>query len=203
MILCFYDEIPDDLYEKILREWKKHIIIPIDTYKLDKYLVEMREFSTAEEFEKYLDYLNPVSKKKLDRRKHYPRGRRARQGYGDFESPNTAVLPMNEAKKLTEHEHIALRHEIKILNASSTVSKKKEDLKFHQFTFYYTVNKNFWNSIIANGQTEEKIPCDVKSVPPITAPEPQSCEYECEDDRDCSGWSDYVYDHFTVLHRRC
>lgn len=172
MILCFYDEISDNLYEKILMEWKKHVIVPTETYKLDEYLVEMRKFSTAEEFVKYLGYLNPVSKKKVDRLKHYPRGRRARQGYGDYENPNKVVLPASEAKKLTEREHITLRHEIKIVNASSTIFRGKEDVKYHAFTFYYTINEALWNAIIENGQSEKTDFCEGEIAPPLTDLQP-------------------------------
>lgn len=156
---------------------------------------------------KYVDYLNPTKGKKRERLKHYPRGRNARRGYGDFTEPNSVILPANEAKKLTEHEHIALRHEIKIVNASSTIFSGKEDLRYHGFSYYYTTNEVFWNSIIANGQTKEKNFCEVESAPPVTALEPQTTEisedYNDEDDRDNSGWADYVYEHFTMLHRRC
>lgn len=168
MILCFYDEIPDNLYEKVLKEWKKHIIIPTETYKLDEYLVKMRKFPNAEEFVKYLEYLNPVSKKKRDRLKFYPRGRKARQGYGDFEEPNKVILPADEAKKLTEREHIALRHEIKIVNASSTISSGKEDVKYHGFTYYFTRNEALWNAIISDRNDF----CESETAPQITDLQP-------------------------------
>lgn len=174
MILCFYDEIPDSLYENILSEWKKRIIVPTETYKTDEYLVKMRDFYTAEEFVKYLEYLNPVSKKKRDRLKYYPRRRNARRGYGDFTKPNSAILPASEAKKLTDCEYIALRREVKILNASATIFSGKEDVAVHNFTYYYTTNEVFWNAIIAAGQSEKNNSSEVESAPPVTDPESQS-----------------------------
>ncbi|MBQ3138147.1 MAG: hypothetical protein IJB68_01370 [Ruminococcus sp.] len=153
LILCFRDEFPDGLYETVLKSWKNRIIVPSETYKTDENLVDLRFFYTAEEFIKYLDYLNPVSKKKRDRLKFYPNKKKARQKYGETEKPKKVILSANEAKKLTEREHIALRHEIKILNASSSVFEKKEDLKLHNFTYYYTRNEALWNAIIANGQS--------------------------------------------------
>lgn len=172
MILCFYDEIPDNLYEKILKEWKKHIIVPTETYKLDEYLVEMREFYNAGEFVKYLDYLNPVSKKKRDRLKFYPYKRRARENYGDLKEPKRVIMPASEAKKLTEREHIALRHEIKIVNASSTIRSGKEDLKFHQFTYYFSIDEVLWNAILENRESENNDYSGIETAPPLTDLQP-------------------------------
>ncbi len=211
LILCFYDAFPDGLHKCVLKSWKNRIVVPSGSYKTDENLVDLRYFSTAEEFIKYLDYLNPVSKKKRDRLKFYPAKKKARQPYGNTEIPKKIIMPASEAKKLTEHEYIALRHEIKIVNTSSTIFSGKEDLRYHGFSYYYTTNKDFWNAIIANGQSEKNNLCRDEFVPPITAPEPQICRatsdgYEDEyddEERDNSGWSDYVYEHFTMLHRRC
>lgn len=174
MILCFYDSIPADLYESILVTWKKHIIIPEESYKTDDNLVDMRNFYTFEELEKYLEYLNPVSKKKRKRLKFYPHRKKARQFYGNLEAPKEIIMPASEAKKLTECERPALRHEIKILNASNTVFDKAESLKLHNFTYYFSTNENFWNSIIENGLVEQNNLCEAESAPIVTVPEPQT-----------------------------
>ncbi len=207
LILCFNDAFPDGLYETVLKSWKNRIVVPSESYKTDENLVDLRYFSTAEEFIKYLDYLNPVSKKKRDRLKFYPNKKKARQKYGETEKPKKVIMSAIEAKKLTEHEHIALRHEIKILNASNTVFDKEENLKLHNFTYYFSTNEDFWNSIIANGQSENNNSCEVESVHPVTAHEHQTREisedYDDEDDRDNSGWADYVFEHFTMMHLRC
>lgn len=172
LLLCFYDEVPDDLYENILTQWKKRIIVPTETYKTDEHLVKMRGFYSVEEFTKYLDYLNPVSKKKRARLKYYPRRRNARRGYGNLTEPNSVILTASEAKRLTECEYVALRHEIKILNASSTIFSGKEDVRVHNFTYYYTTNEDLWNSIIVNGRVEQNIFCEAESTPPTTDSQP-------------------------------
>lgn len=209
MILSFYDSVPTDLHEDVLANWKKckTLIVPTDSYKTDENLVDLRYFYTVDEFAKYLDYLNPVSKKKRGRLKFYPYKRRARQFYGDYESPNGVIMPSCEAKKLTKCERPALRHEIKILNASNTVFEKEESLKLYNFTYYYTTSKKLWDAIIMNEQSEENNFCERESTSPVTAPNEAVTsvfyDYDDESERDNSRWSDYVYDNYTVLHLRC
>ena len=152
LILCFRDVFPNGLYETVLKSWKNRIVVPSGTYKIDENLVDLRYFSKADEFIKYVDYLNPVSKKKRSRLKFYPNRKKSRGKYGETEKTKKVIMPASEAKKLTECEHTALRHEIKIVNASSTIFSGKEDLKFHQFTYYYTKNDGFWSSIIEAGK---------------------------------------------------
>lgn len=207
LILCFYDAFPDKLYEIVLKSWKKRIVVPSESHKTDENLVDLRYFNTVDEFVKYIDYLNPVSKKKRDRLKFYPNKKKARQKYGETEKPKKVIMSAREAKKLTEYEHAALRHEIKILNASNTAFDKSESLKLHNFTYYFSTNENFWNSIIACGQTEKNNSCERESTPPVTEPNKAvtsaSFDYDDEEERDSSRWSDYVYEHFTLLHYHC
>lgn len=207
LILCFYDVFPDGLHESVLKSWKNRIVVPSGSYKTDENLVDLRYFYTVDEFVKYLDYLNPVSKKKRDRLKFYPNKKKAKQKYGETETPKKIIMSASEAKKLTECERPALRHEIKILNASTTVFSGKEDLKLHNFTYYYTKNESFWDAITDNGKLEKNDLSTDEFAPTITDPEPQSrdceCDYDDEDDRNNSRWSDYVYDNYTVLHLRC
>lgn len=172
LILCFYDVFPDGLYKIVLKSWKNRIVVPSEIYKTDENLVDLRYFSTDEEFVKYIDYLNPESKKKRDRLKFYPNKKKARQKYGETETPKKIIISANEAKKLTEHERIALRHEIKILNASSTVFEKKEDLKLHNFTYYYTRNEALWNAILENRESEKNDFCESETAPPLTELQP-------------------------------
>lgn len=174
IIFCFYDDVPEDLYRTVLSVWKKYILVPKETYKTDDNLVDMRYFYTFDELEKHLEYLNPVSKKKRERLKFYPYKKKARQFYGDLEVPKEIIMPASEAKKLTKCERHALRHEIKILNASNTVFTGKEDLKYHGFSYYYTTDETFWNAIVADGQAEKNSMSEAENAPPTTEPESQS-----------------------------
>lgn len=172
LILCFYDAFPDELYDIVLKSWKNRIVVPSESCKTDKYLVNLRYFNTVDELVKYINYLNPVSKKKRDRLKFYPNKKKARQKYGETEKPKKIIMSAIEAKKLTECERPALRHEIKILNASSTVFEKKEDLKLHNLTYYYTRNEALWNVIIEDRQSEKTDFCESEIPPPLTDLQP-------------------------------
>lgn len=156
MILSFYDDIPEGLLDLVLDSWKKRIIVPKDSLKFDEYLVRMRTFNSFDELVKVIDYLNPNSAKKRDCLKYYPFKRKATMRYGDTSKPEKVIMTANESKKLTETEHINLRRETKILNASSTLTNKAEDVKVHNYQYYYSTCIELLRSIIADVETAEK-----------------------------------------------
>lgn len=156
LIFCFYDDIPAGLLEFVLNSWKKRIIVPEDKMKLDKYLVKMRTFNTFDELVKVIDYLNPTSSKKRDCLKYYPFKRKATMRYGDTSKPEKVIMAANESKKLTESEHTTLRRETKILNAYSTLFNKAEDVKVHNYQYYYSTSIELLRAIIADVETAEK-----------------------------------------------
>lgn len=156
LILSFYDDIPEGLLDFILKSWKNRIVVPKEKMKLDKYLVKMRKFNTFDELVKVIDYLNPTSAKKRDCLKYYPFKRKAIKRYGDTSKPEKVIIAAKESKKLAETEHINLRRETKILNASSTVFGKVEDVKVHNYQYYYSTSQELLRSIIADVETAEK-----------------------------------------------
>ncbi|MDD6098209.1 MAG: hypothetical protein PUB66_05725 [Oscillospiraceae bacterium] len=197
LILCFYDDVPAGLLELVLKSWKKRIIVPADKMKLDKYLVTMRTFNTFDELVKVIDYLNPTSAKKRDCLKYYPHKRKATKRYGDTSKPDKVIIPANESKKLTENEHINLRRETKILNASSTLFNKVEDVKVHNFQYYYSTSEELLRSIIANGDKgtneNKSSKADVETTK-VIVDETENIKIEDYSERDNSGWHDYKYD---------
>ena len=155
LIISFYDEIPDDLYDTILSSWKKRIIPSENSLKTDKHLVVMRTFSSFDEFVKVLDYLNPTSKKKRDRLKYYPFNGRAMESYGDVIKPKKVIMPMSKGLEMTESEHKNIRREITILNASATVYQGEEVL-VHNYQYYFNTSVDLLQSLADKIESVDK-----------------------------------------------
>lgn len=199
MILCFYDDIPNDLLDFILHNWKKRIIVPKDSLKFDEYLVKKREFNVFDDLAKVIDYLNPTSAKKRDCLKYYPHKRRAMMYYGDTSKPEKVITTASESTKMTKDEHTNLRRETKILNASSTLFGKAEDVKVHNFQYYYSTSEELLRSIVANddkGGNENKssIAKANEETIKIIVDKTETVKIEDYSERNNSGWSDFKYD---------
>lgn len=170
MIIAFFDEVSEDDDAQIIKWWRK---------KNTKYCneqIEIEHIETFERLKKIVEYLNPNSKQKRDRVKHYPVSSQPIRHFGKIEPPNEVLTEEKIAKEIAGNELPAMRKKVEIDLENITLFSKSE--------YFFKLSNNVLNNLKSNNIIQQ----NDNIVKPFFGKKIAKGK---------GSFNDYVYDNFT------
>lgn len=180
MIIAFADEVTETDDAQILKWWQKK------NKKFCDEQVEIEHIDTFERLKKIVEYLNPNSKKKRDRVKHYPVSSQPIRHFGNVEPPNKVLTEEKIAKEIAGNELPAMRKKFEVVTDDNT-------LLFASSEYYYNIELSSLPELqvfegFDNSETVNIIQQNDNIVKPFFEKKLQKGK--------CS-FNDYIYDNYT------
>lgn len=182
MIIAFNDEISETDNAQIIKWWRK---------KNKKYCdeqVEIENIETFDRLKKFVDYLNPNSKKKRHRAKYYPVSGQPMRHFGNVSKPNKILTKQENAKEIAGNEMPAMRKKVEILDSENATIFQKSEYFFETNTKLFGRLKLQLSACLNNLDPNEIITRNIDNVKSFSSNKITKGK---------GSFNDYVYDNYT------